>query len=156
MTDWRMNYWVRIDNQNSMGVPVELRCPFLDHRVVEYAFRLPLEYLIRDGWLKWILRRSMAPHLPPEIVWRRRKMGFPFPLPSWLRQGRERLLSMLTGLDCPFIDARRLSERYDEMAARNPRRLWCILSVGLWWKRCVQGEALGGGRGTVAARMGAV
>jgi asparagine synthase (glutamine-hydrolysing) len=142
MTDWRMSYWVRIDNQNSMGVPVELRCPFLDYRLVEYAFRLPLEYLIHDGWLKWILRRSMAPHLPPEIVWRRRKMGFPFPLPGWLRRRKAPLLSMLTSLDCPFVDVRRLHDHYDEMLARNARRLWCILSVGLWWKRCVQGQPL--------------
>jgi asparagine synthetase B (glutamine-hydrolysing) len=84
----------------------------------------------------------MAAHLPPEIVWRRRKMGFPFPLPGWLRRRKAPLLSMLASLDCPFVDARRLHDHYDEMLARNARRLWCILSVGLWWKRCVQGQPL--------------
>jgi len=138
MTDWRMSYWVRIDNQNSMGVPVELRCPFLDHRLVEYAFRLPLEYLIHDGWLKWILRRAMAPHLPADIVWRRKKMGFPFPLLSWLARRKPELLRALDSLDCPFVDMPALRQAYDPLRAGNPRRLWCILSVALWWKRCVQ------------------
>jgi asparagine synthase (glutamine-hydrolysing) len=49
MSHWLMNYWLRIDNQNSMGVPLELRLPFLDYRVVEFGFTLPLEFLIRDG-----------------------------------------------------------------------------------------------------------
>jgi asparagine synthase (glutamine-hydrolysing) len=142
MTDWRMGYWLRLDNQNSMGVPVELRCPFLDHRLVEYAFTLPVEYLIRDGWLKWVLRRAMAPHLPAEVVWRRRKMGFPFPLSPWLRAGRERLLAAAAGGGCPFVDDSRLRARYDAMALGNPRRLWCLLSVALWWKRCVEGRPL--------------
>jgi asparagine synthase (glutamine-hydrolysing) len=138
MTDWRMSYWVRLDNQNSMGVPVELRCPFLDHRLVEYAFRLPLEYLIHDGWLKWILRRAMVPHLPPEVVWRRRKMGFPFPLRSFLARRKPELLRALASLDSPYVDLPALCLGYDSLQAGNPRRLWCILSVALWWKRCIQ------------------
>ena len=120
MTDWRMGYWTRIDNQNSMGVPVELRCPFLDHRLVEFAFQLPVEYLIRDGWLKWVLRRAMRDHLPAEIVWRRRKMGFPFPLRTWLLRRKPLLLSALGSLDCPFVDGRKLEAHYDEMLQRSP------------------------------------
>jgi asparagine synthase (glutamine-hydrolysing) len=149
MTDWRMSYWVRIDNQNSMGVPIELRCPFLDHRVLELAFRLPLEYLIHDGWLKWILRRAMAAHLPPDVVWRRRKMGFPFPLRQWLGRRRGQLLSMLAGLDCPYLDAAGIEARYDDVGPQNPRRLWRVLSVALWWKRCVQGLPLVDGAAAV-------
>ena len=79
MTDWLMNYWLRIDNQNSMGVPLELRLPFLDYRVVEFGFTLPMEFLIRDGWMKWLLRCAMEDLLPRDVVWRKRKMGFPFP-----------------------------------------------------------------------------
>jgi asparagine synthetase B (glutamine-hydrolysing) len=93
------------------------------------AFRLPQGVRSRAGPaddISGLLLDNMT-----EIVWRRRKMGFPFPLPSWLRQGKERILSMLTALDCPFIDPRHLRERYDEMAARNPRRLWCVLSGAL-------------------------
>jgi asparagine synthase (glutamine-hydrolysing) len=40
-------------------VPIEIRAPFLDYRVVEFAFGLPISYFIRDGWLKWILREAM-------------------------------------------------------------------------------------------------
>ena len=94
MSHWLMNYWLRIDNQNSMGVPLELRLPFLDYRVVEFGFTLPLGLLMRDGWMKWLVRRTMRDRLPAEVVWRKRKMGFPFPLKEWLGQFRDRILSM--------------------------------------------------------------
>ena len=64
--DWQMNYWLRVGNLASLAVPIEIRAPFLDHRVVEFVFQLPIDYLIRDGWLKWILRQSMTDRLPPK------------------------------------------------------------------------------------------
>lgn len=80
----------------TMAASVELRVPFLDHRVVEMAARLPSRLLIRGREGKWILRQAMARELPQPIL-QRRKMGFPVPVGSWfsgpLRETlRERLL----------------------------------------------------------------
>lgn len=141
-TDQLLSYWLRIDSQSSMSVPLELRNPFLDYRVAEFAFSLPLEYLMRDGWMKWMLRRTMHDDLPPEVTWRRVKAGFPFPLADWLVQHEKRLLSMLADLDCPYVDNRVLASSWPTMAERDPTRLWCVVSVGLWWKKTVAGDSL--------------
>lgn len=146
MTHWQMNYWMRSGNLSSMGVPLEVRNPFLDHRVVEYAYRLPLTYLVRDGWLKWILRVATADLLPAEVVWRPNKMGLPLPLPEWLAASRACFCSAIEGLDCPYVDARRLAAEYDRLRQHDATQLWRIMSVCLWWKRCVLGEPLDAGQ----------
>jgi asparagine synthase (glutamine-hydrolysing) len=142
ITHWRMNYWLRIDNQNSMGVPLELRLPFLDYRVVEFSFTLPVEFLIRDGWMKWLLRCAMKDLLPCEVVWRKWKMGFPFPLEQWLGRFKGRILSMIQPLDSPYLDMKKFSTGYETLREHAPAYLWCLISLAMWWKRCVQEDRL--------------
>lgn len=142
MGDWRMNYWMRSGNKSSMGVPVEVRAPFLDYRVVDFSFTLPLGYLIRNGWLKWILRESVKHILPSEVVWRRLKLGFPFPHSEWTAASKEQFFLMVGTLDCPYIDLPKLHLAYSELSRRDPLYLWRIMSLALWWKKCIQGEAL--------------
>jgi asparagine synthase (glutamine-hydrolysing) len=140
--DQLLNYWLRIDSQNSMSVPLELRTPYLDYRVVEFAFSLPLELLIRDGWMKWLLRVAMQDLLPPAITWRRVKGGFPFPIGPWLLRHESRLVAMIAGLDCPYLDPRVLASEWQTTARRDPNRMWALVSLALWWKRCIQGDRL--------------
>jgi asparagine synthase (glutamine-hydrolysing) len=142
MGDWQMNYWMRSGNQSSMGVPIEVRMPFLDYRVAELAFVLPVGYLIRDGWLKWVLREAVRDILPPEVVWRKVKAGFPFPLAEWLLKSREPLLAMIGSSDCPFVHLPTLRAAYPRLSRQAPDYLWRILSVALWWKKSVRGERL--------------
>ena len=68
----------------AMAVSLETRIPYLDHRVVEYAWKLPLAYKIRNGQGKWILRKILHNYVPKELV-EGPKMGFAVPIDSWLR-----------------------------------------------------------------------
>ncbi|CCQ73071.1 asparagine synthase (glutamine-hydrolyzing) [Magnetospira sp. QH-2] len=91
------------DDRNSMGVSIENRSPFLDHRLAEFAYSIPGEYLVQDGFLKWVLRAAGEGVLPDAVRLDRRKRGFNAAIDTMLDRSdptvRERLLS-----DGPIFD----------------------------------------------------
>ncbi len=69
-----------------MAFSVEARIPFLDHRLVEYIFRIPLNKLIHKGWTKFALRESLKGRIPEDIRMRKGKLAFSVPQKKWLRE----------------------------------------------------------------------
>jgi asparagine synthase (glutamine-hydrolysing) len=124
-------YWLRSGEKNYMGIPFEARCPFLDYRVVEVAARLPTTYLLRHGWHKWILRKAMEDLLPQDVVWRRVKMGFPYPYERFYQSYSDVIDTILATARNPYVDLSR------------PERLrenWRALSFLLWYELFINGN----------------
>jgi asparagine synthase (glutamine-hydrolysing) len=125
----------------SMAHSLEVRPPFLDHRIVEFAARLPQNLKIRGGKLKFVLRELMKDRLPEAVV-RRKKEGFDIPAHDWLRTVlRPLLLDTLnersvreTGIfSWPAIDA--TIRAHLERRANLGYHLWGLLVLFLWMRR---------------------
>ncbi len=76
---------LRYADRSSMAHGRELRLPFLSHKLVEFIFKLPPQFKIRQGWTKWLLRQSMSSQLPADITWRTDKVGFEPPQKLWMQ-----------------------------------------------------------------------
>lgn len=79
-----LNELLRFADRNSMAHGREVRLPFLDHELVEFVFSLPAHFKIRQGWSKWLLRKTMDKKLPDSITWRTGKVGFEPPQAQWM------------------------------------------------------------------------
>lgn len=77
---------LRYDDRNSMAHSLEVRLPFLDHKLIEFVLSLPEEYLIKSGYGKFILRDLNSKYLPKEVAWDRKKIGFATPNSLELRK----------------------------------------------------------------------
>lgn len=142
MTHRLMNYWLRSGPKADYGIPIETRAPFLDYRVVEFCTQLPPEYLIHHGWHKHVLRNAVEPYVPSEVVWRRNKMGFPFPYREWLLASRAIVEKNIGDVDCPFISVGAFRDNYERMVAIAPVTLWRVLSTLLWWRRVIEERSI--------------
>jgi asparagine synthase (glutamine-hydrolysing) len=80
---------LKYEDKMSMAFSVETRLPFLDYRLVNFAFSLDETYKIKNGWSKSILRESMKNILPDEIILRKDKKGYPTPLDEILKENSE-------------------------------------------------------------------
>ena len=73
------------EDRMSMANGIEIRLPFLDHRLVEFALKLPERHKLKSGWTKYILRKGIDKKLPADITWRKDKQGFLNPQAKWLK-----------------------------------------------------------------------
>ena len=128
---------VKLDRA-SMAVSLESRVPFLDHRVVEFAWRLPFAFKVRDGSGKRILRQLLSRYVPPALT-DRRKHGFSVPMSAWLRGPLRDWAADLLHRDRlagdGFLDPRVVSETWIEhqRGVRNwQHALWTILMFQAW------------------------
>lgn len=122
----------------AMGVSLETRVPMLDHRVVEFAWSLPLDYKVRGNVGKWPLREVLYRHVPRELI-ERPKMGFGIPLHDWLRgplrPWAEALLDETRLRNEGYFHPEPIRQKWAEHLSRQRNwapHLWSVLMFQAW------------------------
>lgn len=125
----------------SMAVSLEVRAPLLDHRVVEFSWRLPRSLKVRGALGKWVLRQVLYRRVPRAIV-ERPKMGFSVPIDRWLRgplrQWAESLLSCATLRGTGLLNEAEVGRAWRELQdGRRPAgaSLWAVIMFQAWRAR---------------------
>ncbi len=130
---------IRAD-KNAMAFSVECRFPFLDYRLVEFAFGLNADLKIHKGVTKYILREAMKNHLPAEVYGRKDKKGFPVPVNKWL-EGKLKKFMMNAAespefRQMPFLNWKRFMKCYEGYKnGSEGANLWSLVSVFLWHQK---------------------
>ena len=135
VTRHSLPHLLRYEDRNSMAFSIEARVPFVDYRVMEYAFTRGTRLRLRAGWTKWLLRRAMVGTVPDEIVWRRDKVGFDTPERRWMDAI---VPAFRARFDEPcaerYLDVDRVRGALDAWPATpaEPRRVWRWINLESW------------------------
>ena len=126
---------MRIDKM-SMGVSLEGRVPFLDHKFVELAMSIPESIKTKNGTLKYILKKAVRGLIPDEVI-DRKKQGFGVPIYEWFfeqfgKKARQELKEFCQHTD--FLDSAEVKHLVDQ--GRGPQ-VWYLLNFALWWKEYI-------------------
>jgi asparagine synthase (glutamine-hydrolysing) len=127
---------MRVDKM-SMGVSLECRVPFLDHRLVELSLSINEQVLTRDGVLKTVLKRAVRGVIPDEII-DRPKQGFGVPVHEWMMgdlgdYAKDAVESFARNTD--YLDPAAIAH---QMTHGAPGHRWNLLNLALWWREYIQ------------------
>ena len=131
---------VKVDRA-SMAVSLEVRAPFLDANLVDFATHIPYQWKYRHGETKYILKKLMEHRLPKSIVYRAKK-GFGIPLERWLKHDLYAFTKTVLGenylarhalFNVPYVES--LIEEHAQGRANHRKNLWALIIFQLWYER---------------------
>ncbi|MFC1844174.1 asparagine synthase (glutamine-hydrolyzing) [Thermodesulfobacteriota bacterium] len=131
----RIPFWCNTMDKSMMSLPVEIRMPFLDYKLVEFAMTLPVSYIYHNGWTKYVLRRATESLLPPKVVWRKQKMGFTAPTRKWLNERKDKIMPFLLKEQDYLLEFIRLDKVTPLYESIPEKLLWRIINFAMWRKR---------------------
>lgn len=138
---WLADNLLERGDRMSMAASIENRPPFLDHELVELAFRISSRMKIRGLSGKWIIKEIARRHLPANIV-DRKKVGFKVPLDEWFRGGlRDYVRDLLLGPDSfvrSYFDRKVvefLLSAHDRHRRDEQLRIWTLMGLEVWYRR---------------------
>ncbi|MBN1939022.1 MAG: asparagine synthase (glutamine-hydrolyzing) [Candidatus Aminicenantes bacterium] len=137
---------LHVEDRMSMACGLESRCPLLDRRIAELVASIPPKMKFHGGELKHILKTAASDILPPAVLRRKDKMGFPVPLHLWVRNGlknfvRDTLLSKACR-ERGLFDPAAVEKLIDREEAYG-RTLWGLLNIELWFRLFIDGTGEG-------------
>ena len=139
----RLPYYLlhKVDKM-SMAHAIEARVPFLDHRLIEFSFKIPAKYKMKQGG-KYILKKAFKDRLPKEII-KREKQPFLVPLNKWYEEKLKELAPQIFEraevfkkyFDIKAINS--IAEKYEKSKFYYGRQIWSLLSFALWHKMYIE------------------
>jgi asparagine synthase (glutamine-hydrolysing) len=144
---WLVDNLLERGDRMAMAASVESRPPFLDHRLVELAFRLPSRMKLRHGTSKWIIKEVARRYLPTSIV-DRPKIGFRVPLDAWFRGHLREMARDLLLAETSFVGGHMSRSRIEhlledhETGRRDEEsRIWTLLCLEVWHQVFLRNDA---------------
>jgi asparagine synthase (glutamine-hydrolysing) len=149
-----------LTDRMSMAHALEVRVPYLDHRLLEYAATIPSRLKLRGMERKHLLKRAVADLLPTSVL-ARRKMGFSVPLTVWFRAELRPFVEDELSADhvraagvFHYPAVRRILDEHFACRANHDNQIWALLTFMLWHKSYLTGEAVGAGAPARDSRIG--
>lgn len=126
----RVPYWCNLMDKNMMSIPVEVRMPFLDYRLVEFLTSTPTKFLLSNGYTKYLLRYSFKGKLPNSILWNKKKVGFSIPKKAWHENLKKPFFEILENEDLEeFFDINKLRKNVENL---SEDRFWRFYNFSKW------------------------
>lgn len=142
LTKYGLPALLHYEDRNSMAFSVEARVPFLDYRLVEFAFSLPADQKIRDGTTKIVLRNAMKDILPEEVRTRQDKMGFVTPEDIWFRtSAKDNIMEIINSRSFKergYLSAAQVRKEFDSHCKGEKNisnDIWRWVNLELWFRQ---------------------
>jgi asparagine synthase (glutamine-hydrolysing) len=125
----------------SMRHSLEVRCPFLDYRLVEFAINLPQQLKIKQNEQKYLLKKALEKYIPKELIYRK-KWGFPAPVEEWLKDSHKELIDYYLSEERiksqDIFNSKEIKKIIDAFRSGNyyhNKRIWALIIFQLWYDK---------------------